>query len=94
MEGRRYEIPPKNRRALEQRLRNVIADTELQQRARRQLGYIALAATLMRHARDGHDKPLFLIKGDVAAVLLLGLRARATKDLDSCDQTGRRVFAP
>lgn len=63
MEGRRYDIPPKNRRALEQRLRNVIADTELQQRARRQLGYVALAATLMRHARDEHNEPLFLIKG-------------------------------
>ncbi|MFZ2113553.1 MAG: hypothetical protein WAU77_07480 [Solirubrobacteraceae bacterium] len=66
MGGRRYDIPPKNRRALEQRLRNVIADTELQQRARRQLGYVALAATLMRHARDEHDEPLFLIKGGVA----------------------------
>ncbi len=81
--GRRYDIPPKNRRALEQRLRNVIADTELQQRARRQLGYVALAATLMRHARDEHDEPLFLIKGGVAIELLLGLRARATKDLDA-----------
>jgi hypothetical protein len=83
VEGRRYEIPPKNRRALEQRLRNVIADTELQQRARRQLGYVALAATLMRHARDERDEPLFLIKGGVAVELLLGLRARATKDLDA-----------
>jgi hypothetical protein len=81
--GRRYDIPPKNRRALEQRLRNVIADTQLQQRARRQLGYVALAATLMRHARNKHDEPLFLIKGGVAVELLLGLRARATKDLDA-----------
>lgn len=83
MSGRRYDIPPKNRRALEQRLRNVIADTQLQQRARRQLGYVALAATLMRHARNKHDEPLFLIKGGVAVELLLGLRARATKDLDA-----------
>jgi hypothetical protein len=52
MDGRRYDTPPKNRRALEQRLRNVIEDTELQQRARRQLGYVALAATLALHARD------------------------------------------
>jgi type II secretory pathway pseudopilin PulG len=81
--GRRYDISPKNRRALEQRLRNVIADTQLQQRARRQLGYVALAATLMRHARNKHDEPLFLIKGGVAVELLLGLRARATKDLDA-----------
>ncbi len=83
MSGRRYDIPPKNRRALEQRLRNVIADTELQQRARRQLGYVALAATLLRYARDEHDEPLFLIKGGVAVELLLGLQARATKDLDA-----------
>jgi Nucleotidyl transferase AbiEii toxin, Type IV TA system len=83
MSARRYDIPPKNRRALEQRLRNVIADTELQQRARRQLGYVALTATLMRHASDEHDEPLFLIKGGVAVELLLGLRARATKDLDA-----------
>jgi hypothetical protein len=81
--ARRYDIPPKNRRALEQRLRNVIADTELQQRARRQLGYVALTATLMRHASNEHDEPLFLIKGGVAVELLLGLRARATKDLDA-----------
>jgi type II secretory pathway pseudopilin PulG len=80
---RRYDTTPKNRRALEQRLRNVIADTELQQRARRQLSYVALAATLMRHACDEHDEPLFLIKGGVAVELLLGLRARATKDLDA-----------
>jgi hypothetical protein len=81
--GRRYNAPPRNRRALEQRLRNVIGDTQLQQRARRQLGYVAVAAVLMRHARDQHDKPLFLIKGGVAVELLLGLRARATKDLDA-----------
>jgi hypothetical protein len=80
---RRYDTAPKNRRALEQRLRNVIADTQLQQRARRQLGYVALTAALMRHARDQHDQPLFLIKGGVAVELLLGLQARATKDLDA-----------
>jgi hypothetical protein len=77
--GRHYDAPPRNRRALEQRLRNVIPDTQLQQRARRQLGYVALAATLMRHARDEHDEPLFLIKGGVAIELLLGLRARAKR---------------
>jgi hypothetical protein len=58
-------------------------DTQLQQRARRQLGYVALTATLMRHARDERDEPLFLVKGGVAIELLLGLRARATKDLDA-----------
>ena len=66
MSNKRYDTPPKNRRALEQRLRNVIADTQLQQRARRQLGYVALAAALMRYARDQHDEPLFLIKGGVS----------------------------
>ena len=37
----------------------------------------------MHHARDEHDEPVFLIKGGVAIELLLGLRARATKDLDA-----------
>ncbi len=86
MEGRRYDIPPKNRRALEQRLRNVIADTELQQRARRQLGYVALAATLMRHARDEHNEPLFLIKGGVAVARIRADWLRAW--------TGRRSRRP
>jgi hypothetical protein len=89
---RRYDTPPRNRRALEQRLRDVIADTQLQQRARRQLGYVALAAALMHHARDQHDEPLFLIKGGVAVELLLGLRARATKDLDATARlTGEEI---
>jgi hypothetical protein len=91
---RRYETPPRDRRALEQRLRNVIADTQLQQRARRQLGYVALAAALMRHARDQHDDPLFLIKGGVAVELLLGLRARATKDLDATARLTGEEIAP
>jgi hypothetical protein len=92
--ARRYDIPPKNRRALEQRLRNVIADTELQRRARRQLGYVALTATLMRHASDEHDEPLFLIKGGVAVELLLGLRARATKDLDASARLAGEDIGP
>ena len=83
MSEKRYQAPPKNRRALEQRLRNVTPDTQLQRRARRQLGYVAVAAALMRHARDEHDEPLFLIKGGVAVELLFGLQARATKDLDT-----------
>lgn len=94
MSDRRYETPPRDRRALEQRLRNVIADTQLQQRARRQLGYVALAAALMRHARDQHDDPLFLIKGGVAVELLLGLRARATKDLDATARLTGEEIAP
>ncbi len=94
MSDKRYETTPKHRRALEQRLRNVIADAELQQRARRQLGYVALAATLMRHARDEHDEPLFLIKGGVAVELLLGLRARATKDLDASARLAREDIGP
>jgi type II secretory pathway pseudopilin PulG len=94
MSDRRYDTPPKNRRALEQRLRNVIADTQLQQRARRQLGYVALAAALMRHARDQHDVPLFLIKGGVAVELLLGLRARATKDLDATARLAGEEIGP
>jgi type II secretory pathway pseudopilin PulG len=92
--GRRYDEPPRNRRALEQRLRNVIPDAQLQQRARRQLGYVALATALMRHARDEHDEPLFLIKGGVAIELLLGLQARATKDLDAAARLAGEDIAP
>lgn len=91
---RRYDTPPRNRRALEQRLRNIIADTQLQQRARRQLGNVALAATLMRHARDEHDEPVFLIKGGVAIELLLGLQARATKDLDATARLADEEIGP
>lgn len=94
MSDRRYDAQPRNRRALEQRLRNVIADTQLQQRARRQLGYVALAATLMHHARDQHDEPLFLIKGGVAIELLLGLRTRATKDLDATARVAGEEIGP
>lgn len=94
MSDRRYDGPPRNRRALEQRLRNVIPDTDLQQRARRQLGYIALAAALTHHARDEHDEPLFPIKGGVAIELLLGLRARATKDLDAAARLAGEDIAP
>lgn len=83
MNSKTYSTPPKNRRALEQRLRNVIADSQLQQRARRQLGYVAVAGALMRNARNEYDEPVFLIKGGVAIEIMLGLRARATKDLDT-----------
>lgn len=48
----------------------------------------------MRHARDEHDEPLFLIKGGVAIELLLGLRARATKDLDAAARLARGDIAP
>jgi hypothetical protein len=92
--GRRYDEPPRNRRALEQRLRNVIPDAQLQQRARRQLGYVALATALMHHARDEQDEPLFLIKGGVAIELLLGLQARATKDLDAAARLAGEDIAP
>jgi len=91
---RHYNTPPRNRRALEQRLRNVIVDRQLQQRARRQLGNVALAATLMRHARDEHDEPVSLIKGGVAVELLLGLRARATKDLDATARLAGEEIGP
>jgi hypothetical protein len=48
----------------------------------------------MRHARDKHDEPLFLIKGGVAVELLLGLRARATKDLDASARLTREDIGP
>jgi hypothetical protein len=48
----------------------------------------------MRHARDEHDEPLLLIKGGVAVEMPLGLRARATKDLDASVRPHRRGHRP
>lgn len=80
---KRYDTPPRTKRALEQRLRNVVADDALQLRARRQLGYMAVIGVLAAYAREADGQPLFAIKGGVAIELLVGLRARATKDLDA-----------
>lgn len=83
MTDRRYGTPPRTRASLEQRLRNVVADDRLQLRARRQIAYVAVISALRDHARDRDGQPLFAIKGGVAVELLMGLRARATKDLDA-----------
>jgi Nucleotidyl transferase AbiEii toxin, Type IV TA system len=48
----------------------------------------------MRRARDEHDKPVFLIKGGVAVELLLGLQARATKDLDATARLAGEEIGP
>jgi hypothetical protein len=42
MMERRYDTPPRNLTALEARLRNVVDDVTLQNRARRQIGYVAV----------------------------------------------------
>lgn len=80
---KRYDTPPKTKGSLEQRLRNVVEDDALQLRTRRQIGYMAVIAALAAHARDKQGQPLFAIKGGVAVELLVGLKARATKDLDA-----------
>lgn len=94
MSDRRYDTPPKNLASLEQRLRNTVNDGTLQQRTRRQIGYMAVIAALRRHARDDEGKPLFAIKGGVAVELLLGLTARATKDLDAAVRTAADEIEP
>lgn len=55
---------------------------QLPERIIRQVSYMVAAQALER-ARDEHGAPLFLIKGGVMIELRLGLRARATKDLDA-----------
>src|SRR3981081_1103217 len=57
-------------------------------------GYVALAAALMRRAREPHQQPLFLIRGGVAVELPLGLRARATKDLDATARLATEELGP
>jgi hypothetical protein len=78
-----YNDPPRNVRSLDARLRNVVADQLLQQRARRQIANTAVLAALAHHAVDDEGVPWFSVKGGVAIELLLGLDARATKDLDA-----------
>lgn len=78
-----YDTPPKTKGSLEQRLRNLVGDDALQLRTRRQIGYMAVIAALAAHARDADGQPLFAIKGGVAVELLVGMKARATKDLDA-----------
>ena len=90
----RYDTPPKNLTALEARLRNVVGDVTLQNRARRQIGYIAVVAALTAHARDNNGHPLFIIKGGVAVELLMGLAARATKDLDAAVRAAAEEIRP
>lgn len=94
MTKRRYDTPPRNLTALEARLRNVVDDVTLQNRARRQIGYVAVIAALTAHARDNSGQPLFVIKGGVAVELLMGLAARATKDLDAAVRTTAEDIRP
>jgi Nucleotidyl transferase AbiEii toxin, Type IV TA system len=94
MSGRSYDTPPKNLGSLEQRLRNVVEDGNLQLRTRRQIGYMAVIGALTAHARDGEGKPLFAVRGGVAIELLMGLRARTTKDLDAAVRTVAEEIEP
>lgn len=94
MSERRYKTPPKNLNSLEQRLRNVVTDTRLQLRTRRQIAYMAVIAALRANASDDDGKPLFAIKGGVAVELLMGLQARATKDLDASARTTTESIEP
>lgn len=94
MSERRYDTPPRTRASLEQRLRNLIGDDDLQLRARRQVGYIAVIAALGAHARDEDREPIFAIKGGVAVELLMGQEARATKDLDTAVRARAEEIQP
>jgi Nucleotidyl transferase AbiEii toxin, Type IV TA system len=94
MSGRRYDTPPKTLRSLEQRLRNLVGDANLRLRTRRQIGYMAVIAALMARARDDQGQPLFAIRGGVALELLLGFRARTTKDLDAVARAAADEIEP
>jgi hypothetical protein len=94
MNERRYDTPPKNLRSLEQRLRNVVTEERLQLRTRRQIANMAVIAALRAHARDEDGEPIFTIKGGVAVELLIGLAARATKDLDATARTTAEEVEP
>jgi hypothetical protein len=87
MSGRSYDTTPRNLSSLEQRLRNIVEDGNLRLRARRQIGYMAVIAALTARARDDDGGPIFAIRGGVAIELLIGLQARATKDLDAAART-------
>lgn len=94
MSGHSYGTPPTNLTSLEQRLRNVVRNDQLRLRTRRQVGYMAVIAALCAHARDEEGQPLFAIKGGVAIELLMGLEARATKDLDASVRTAAEEIEP
>jgi hypothetical protein len=83
MSQSRYSTPPSNQKSLDQRLRNITPERHLQSRTRRQFAQVAIIAALQRSAKDRVGRPLFLIKGGVAIEVLVGLEARATKDLDT-----------
>jgi hypothetical protein len=55
---------------------------------------MAVIAALGAHARDNEDLPLFAVRGGVAIELLLGLQARATKDLDASVRTTTDAIEP
>lgn len=94
MTPRRYETPPTTLGSLEQRLRNVVPDGSLQQRTRRQIGFVAVIAALAEHARDDDGQPVFTVKGGVAVEMLLGLSARTTKDLDAAARVAAEEVEP
>ena len=94
MSDRTYDTPPRSLSSLEQRLRNFAGADHLQLRARRQIGYMAVIAALGASARDDEGLPLFAVRGGVAIELLLGLQARATKDLDASVRTTAGEIEP
>lgn len=94
MSDRSYATAPKNLSALEQRLRNIVGNDQLQLRTRRQIANVAVIAALRAHAHDAAGRPLFAIKGGVAIELLMGLQARATKDLDASVRTTAEDIEP
>ncbi len=55
---------------------------QVPERIMRSVSYM-IASLALERARDDHGAPLFLVKGGVMIELRLGLRARATRDLDA-----------
>ncbi len=83
------EGPPKHRRALEQRLRNLANDEMDYLNKRRQLANLAVLVALTSQ-RDERGDALFAVKGGVSMELEFGDAARPTRDLDLSYRAERR----
>lgn len=74
---------PHNMRVLQSWIREYADQQQMaESRVRRAVSFMLVALPLER-SLDGEGEPLFVVKGGVSMELRLGLRARATKDLDA-----------
>ena len=75
--------PPHSVKVLHSWINTYAKETgQVPERIMRSVSYM-IASLALERAQDDTGAPLFLIKGGVMIELRLGLRARATKDLDA-----------